>query len=72
MNLSLKAIRFVIDALEHHLKYHDQRLGAEGLSEDDASDLANDRQFLEAIKREFETYRDELMQEPEGVKTGRV
>ena len=68
MKLSLKATRFVIEALEHCQSYHDERLQQEGLSEDDVSDLVSDRHYLEAIKQEFEAYRDQLMQQSEGVK----
>jgi hypothetical protein len=63
MKLSLKATRFVLEALEHYQQYHDQRLKQEGLAEDDISDLSNDRQYLEAIKQDLENYRDELMQQ---------
>jgi hypothetical protein len=69
MKLSLKATRFVIVALEHYQKYHDERLQQEGLPEDDASDLANDRQYLEAIKQEFQEYHDTLGPKREGVQT---
>ncbi len=69
MNLSLKAARFVIEALEHYQKYHDERLQQEGLPEDDASDLVNDRQYLEAIKQEFQEYHDALLRQPESVPT---
>lgn len=65
MNLSLKAIRFVIEALEHYQQYHDERLQQEGLSEDEASDLANDRQYLEAIKQDFQEYHNDLIWNPE-------
>ncbi len=68
MKLSLKATRFVIEALEHFQKYHDQQLRQKGLSEDAVSDLVNDRQFLEAIKQDFEEYRDELGRQCEKVK----
>src|SRR5438309_1318347 len=61
MKLSLKATRFVIEALAHYQKYHDLRLRQEGLSPEDASDLANDRQYLEAIQLELEKYHEELM-----------
>jgi len=64
MKLSLKATRFVIEALEYYLKYHDQRLQQDGLSEEDSSDLINDRQYLEAIKQDLEKYRDELLHAP--------
>ena len=65
MKLSLKATRFVIAALEHYQKYHDQRLQEGTLSEDEVSDLMNDRQYLEAIKEECEKHRDELMRRHE-------
>ncbi len=61
MRLSLKAVRFVIEALDHYQQYHEKRLGKAGLSEDDVSDLVNDRHYLEAIKKDFEKYRDELL-----------
>ncbi len=67
MKLSLKAIRFVIEALEHYRKNHDQRLREEGLSEDDISDLVNDRHYLEAIQKDFEKYQDELLEQRENV-----
>jgi hypothetical protein len=62
MNLSLKATRFVIEALEHYRRYHDQRLQQEGLPEDEIADLVNDRLYLDAIKQEMEEHRDALMQ----------
>ena len=68
MKLSFKAIRFVIEALDHYQEYHDKRLKQEGVSEDDLSDLLNDRQYLEAIKRDFEKYRDDLLQQHQVVK----
>lgn len=67
MNLSLKAIRFVIEALEHYQQFHDDKLTHPGISEDDASDLANDRLYLEAIKKDFERYRDEFAEQRENV-----
>lgn len=68
MNLSLKATRFVIEALEHLRHHYDQQLQQEGLAEDDISDLVNDKQYLEAIQQDFEKYQDALMQQREGVK----
>jgi len=68
MKLSLKAIRFVIEALDHYQEYHDERLRRSALSEDEASDLLNDRQFLAAIKQDFEVYRNELTRQRQGVK----
>jgi hypothetical protein len=68
MNLSLKATRFVIEALEHYRQYHDQQLQREGLPEDEISDLVNDRLYLETIKQELEEYRDALTRQCQGVK----
>ena len=67
MKLSLKAIRFVIDALENYQNDHDRRLAENQLSEDEISDLTNDRHYLNAIKKDFETYRDQLAQEREKI-----
>jgi len=68
MKLSLKATRFVIEALEHYRQYHDQQLQQEGLAENEVSDLVNDRHYLEAIQQELEEYRDSLMPQRKGVK----
>jgi hypothetical protein len=68
MKLSLKASQFILEALDFYQKYHDQRLKNEGLSEEDISDLVNDREFLEAIKQDLEKYRDELVHQCESVK----
>jgi hypothetical protein len=67
MKLSLKAVRFVIEALENQRKDYDRRLADDGLSEDDISDLTNDRHYLDAIKKDFETYRDELVRNRDNV-----
>ncbi len=71
MNLSLKATRFVIEALDHYRQYHDQQLQQGGLSEDQISDLENDRLYLDAIKQEMEDYRDTLSQPRHEVKANR-
>ncbi len=68
MNLSLKATRFVLEALEHYRQYHDQQLQQEGLTDDEVSDLVNDMHYLEAIKQELEEYRDSLTPQHEGMK----
>ncbi len=67
MKLSLKAIRFVIEALENQRKDYDRRLADDGLSEDDIADLTNDRHYLDAIKKDFEAYRDQMVQNRENV-----
>jgi hypothetical protein len=67
MRLSLKTIRFVIEALENQQKDYDRPLADDRLSEDDIADLTNDRHYLDAIKKEFETYRDQVVQNRENV-----
>lgn len=67
MKLSLKAVRFVIDALETQQKDYDRRLADNALSEDEIADLTNDRHYLDAIKMSFHAYRDQLVQERENV-----
>ena len=72
MKLSLKATRFVIAALEHYQKFHDERLRQEGLPEEDASDLVNDRQYLAAIEQELRAYHDDLLRQREPVEQDRL
>lgn len=61
MQLSPKAIRFFIDALEHSQTHHEERLRDEHVTEEEAADLTNDHQYLEALKTTLQLYHDELM-----------
>ena len=61
MQLSPKAIRFIIEALEHYQTHHEERLRDEHVTEEEASDLTNDHQYLEALKTTLQQYHDELM-----------
>jgi hypothetical protein len=61
MQLSPKAIRFIIEAVEHYQTYHKDRLQDEHLTEEDAADLTNDHQYLEALKTDLKQYQNELM-----------
>jgi hypothetical protein len=70
VKLSLKATRFVVDALEHYRRHLDQELQREGIQDDEASDLENDRRYLEAIKHDLEEYRDGLAHHRGGVTAG--
>jgi hypothetical protein len=54
MNLSPKAIRFIIEALEHYQTSHEERLRNECLTEDEIADLTNDYQYLEAMKTDLQ------------------
>jgi hypothetical protein len=53
MQLSPKAIRFIIAALEHYQTYHEERLRDEHVTEEEAADLTNDHQYLEALKTDL-------------------
>jgi hypothetical protein len=61
MQLSPKAIRFIIEALEHYQTHHEERLRDEHVTEEDAADLTNDYQYLEALKTDLKQYHDGLM-----------
>jgi hypothetical protein len=64
VQLSPKAIRFIIEAIEFHHKHHEERLCTPGISEDEASDLRNDQRYLEAIKSDLLKYQDRLLAKP--------
>ncbi len=49
MNLSYKAIQFIVEAIESQIKAYQERLNMEDLDEDEASDIINDSGFLEAL-----------------------
>jgi len=53
MNLSPKATRFIIEALDYRIKADQDRLTVEDLDEDEISDLSNDAAFLEAIRNDL-------------------
>ena len=61
IQLSPKAIRFIIEAIEHYQTSHAERLRDERLTEEEASDLTNDHQYLEAIKTDLQKYHEDLM-----------
>ena len=52
MNLSPKATRFIIEALEHYQTAHEERLRNERLTEDEIANLTNDCQYLARIIHE--------------------
>ncbi|PSB04595.1 hypothetical protein [Merismopedia glauca] len=53
MNLSPKAIRFIIEALDYRIEAYQQHLQLENLDEDEASDITNDALFLESLRQEL-------------------
>jgi hypothetical protein len=50
MQLSARAIRFIIEALEHYQTHHEERLQDKHRTEEEAADLTNDHQYLEDLK----------------------
>ncbi|MBD2607299.1 hypothetical protein H6G81_22900 [Scytonema hofmannii FACHB-248] len=53
MELSPKAIRFIIEALDYRINAYRERLKLENLDEDEISDITNDFMFLEALHEEM-------------------
>ncbi len=61
IQLSPKAIRFIIEALTHYQTVQEARLRNEGVTDEEAIDLTNDQHFLEAIKTDLHKYHEELV-----------
>jgi len=53
VELSPKAIRFIINALDYRINAYQERLKLENLDEDEISDITNDFMFLEALSEEM-------------------
>ncbi len=53
MVLSFKDVQFIIEALELQIEVYQERLQNEELDEDIASDIGNDRYFLEALRKDL-------------------
>lgn len=54
MNLSYKDVQFIIEALDYRIKAYQERLKVvEDSDEDEASDIANDCGFLEALRNDL-------------------
>jgi hypothetical protein len=53
MNLSPKALRFMVKALEYRVSAYEQQLETADLPEDEASDLTNDLMFLESLLKDL-------------------
>lgn len=61
MDLSPKALRFLIEAVNHYAEHLERRLEEPGLSEDDLADLANDRQCLVALGQDLHSHHEDLV-----------
>ncbi|NJM44982.1 MAG: hypothetical protein HC860_01515 [Alkalinema sp. RU_4_3] len=53
MNLSPKAMRFMVEALEYRISAYEQQLENSSLDDDAASEITNDLMFLESLLQEF-------------------
>jgi hypothetical protein len=49
VNLSPKALRYMVDALEHRVAVYETQLENETLNDDQVSDLTNDLMFVESL-----------------------
>ncbi|MBD2569594.1 hypothetical protein H6G59_17190 [Anabaena lutea FACHB-196] len=58
MNLSPKAVRFLVEALEFRIAAYQIQLDEQDLSEDEASEITNDMMFLESLLQELKKMRD--------------
>jgi hypothetical protein len=58
MNLSPKAVRFLVEALEFRIAAYQAQLDTPDLPENDASELTNDMMFLESLLQELKEMRD--------------
>ncbi len=67
MDLSAKAIRFLVEALRCQEEFYDRRMRDGNLSEDDLSDLANDRQYLLNVREYLQEQHDELLKESDSL-----
>jgi hypothetical protein len=54
MNLSPKAMRSIVEALEFRIAAYQSQLDSEELSEDEVSDLTNDSMFLESLLQDLQ------------------
>jgi hypothetical protein len=53
MNLSPKALRFTVEALEYRMAAYEQQLENADLDEDQVADLSNDLMFLESLLQDL-------------------
>lgn len=61
MELSPKAIRFLIDALQEYEANLERRLEKTGADEGDAADLMNDRLYVSALRQDLQSQHEELL-----------
>ncbi|NJK52181.1 MAG: hypothetical protein HC936_03950 [Leptolyngbyaceae cyanobacterium SU_3_3] len=54
MNLSAKAMRSMVEALEFRIAAYQRQLDEKRLPEDEISDVTNDMMFLESLRQELQ------------------
>jgi uncharacterized protein YjiS (DUF1127 family) len=64
MDLSPKAIRFIIESLQHYRDQLDRRLEDNGLSDDELADLGNDREYISALVQGFQLHNELGLEKP--------
>ena len=62
MELSPKAIRFLIECVKLQILDYDHRLEEDRLSDDDVADLTNDRQFLRSLEQDLKNHHEHLVE----------
>ncbi|MBW4441908.1 MAG: hypothetical protein KME10_11855 [Plectolyngbya sp. WJT66-NPBG17] len=53
MNLSPKALRFIIEVLGYRIQAYEAQLESDSLDEDTASEIGNDALYLETLRQEL-------------------
>jgi len=61
MELSPKASRYIIDALQHYRDHLDRRLEDQDLPEDESADIGNDREYVAALAHDFQVHHADLL-----------
>jgi hypothetical protein len=53
MNLSAKATRFILEALEYRIKSYQAQIETDDLDDDTAADVTNDLMYLQSLQQEL-------------------
>jgi hypothetical protein len=53
MDLSPKALRFMVEALEYRVAAYEHQLETSDIQEDEAADVTNDLMFLESLLQDL-------------------
>ena len=61
MELTPKANRYIIEALQHYRDHLDRRLEDDHLSDDELADIGNDRDYVAALVQNFQIHHEEIL-----------